>query len=947
MPDPMRRTLLITLAAVLAGCPAVKNVTGPGANDRAKANTRVAATPVTGPTRSISGDNLVRLRGEVRLLSERGTGIVSNNGGTIVGDAGASLIGKIRSPEGATLIGKIRYALAGAAAPEEARLADAVIEVYDLEGRRLVGANGTPITARTDGKGGYQLQAPLPAEPLVLRVGLAAGVAGKREGELAALLLPGGAERETTLDTASTLGASYLIGKVTLGRAGVLARLPAAEAEALRREAEAARGLLPGAPSYAVDDMVAAAEGLRAKAPAFDATLKRIEAILLAGQEDLGDGQIATRVGLSTPYALAGDGQGGLWIGEVLPGRVRRVALGATEAALTVVVGETAEVGRVDALLRAPDGGFYIADSLLGRVWRVAPDGATTIVAGALTDGPLKTPTSLALGADGSLLIGEAPPRSPDVGRLLRLKADGTLEPIAYPANPAGTRQPKFRGVAEAADGTLYVYDDGANRITVRRPGGDWITFAADVSPHDYGRLAVGPAGELYASESNRHRIWRFAPDGTKSPVAGNGQVGHTDDGAPAAGGSLNTPAGMWVDADGTVYFAEGGSNLVRSIGPDGLMRTVAGTLASAAAGLATGVTINGPSGLAFDAAGRLTMAEATTGTLKRLEGDRLVAVGGTTAGFGGDGGPATNARFNAPISLLFVREPGGESLLVADALNNAIRRIGPDGVVTTIVRKAGSKDFDGSRSYPGLACPLGHPASLALGPDGLVYVADAKRNVVWRFRPGATVASVELVAGSAAGEPGDEGDGGPAAQAKLAKPSGLAIDREGRLFIADAANLRVRMIDLRDPQTPITTVAGAGIVEMVARFAGNLPMAPVAGSPAAEAALLTPTAVAIDAAGDLYIGESGTGHLAGVAGELSISLAALPPVPPAIWKVALGEPGRPIRRVAGPGSAVLAATEGPDHLGFVLGLAFDPEGRLIVADGARNVVRLVPREAL
>jgi sugar lactone lactonase YvrE len=166
-------------------------------------------------------------------------------------------------------------------------------------------------------------------------------------------------------------------------------------------------------------------------------------------------------------------------------------------------------------------------------------------------------------------------------------------------------------------------------------------------------------------------------------------------------------------------------------------------------------------------------------------------------AAFGGDDGPALEARFAMPVGQ--AADPAGRivfdeagNLYFADSRNHRIRRIGADGVVTTVAG-SGQPGYAGDGG-PATAARIHTPVDVELGPEGALYFTDTRNSCIRRVR---TDGVIETVAGRC-GERGDSGDGGPATQALLDRPYGIGFDREGQLYIADTNNNRLRKVQLR-----------------------------------------------------------------------------------------------------------------------------------------------------
>jgi sugar lactone lactonase YvrE len=305
--------------------------------------------------------------------------------------------------------------------------------------------------------------------------------------------------------------------------------------------------------------------------------------------------------------------------------------------------------------------------------------------------------------------------------------------------------------------------------------------------------ITVGADGSVYISDYSDQRIFRFQNNGRLSIVAGSGVFAEGGDGGAATKADLQAPTGMAVDRSGNLYVADLWGDRVRRVDSKGIITTIAGS---------------GPTTL-----------------------NRSPSRPDPNGNFSGDGGPATAARFFGPLGLAF--DPNGV-LYVADSNNGRVRRIGPNGTVTSL-------------NASSLPEPSWFPRYLAFDAAGNLYVADGAPSVVLggliggcRIVRVSPAGVITVVAGT--GSCGFSGDGGPAAAAQLADPQGLAFDSAGNLFIADSANERIRRIDRRGI---ISTVAGTG----TAGFSGD-------GGPGINAALNDPLGIGIAPGDKLYIAE-------------------------------------------------------------------------------------------
>ncbi len=307
--------------------------------------------------------------------------------------------------------------------------------------------------------------------------------------------------------------------------------------------------------------------------------------------------------------------------------------------------------------------------------------------------------------------------------------------------------------------------------------------------------VAVDRFGNTYLS-TNLHCVFRLDTNGNLSLVAGNCQGGFSGDGGNAVNAQLNNPQGIAVDLAGNLYIADENNQRIRKVTPAGIITTVAGS---------------------------------------------------STAGFSGDNGPATSAQLNSPQGVA-VDSTG--NLYVADSLNSRIRQITPNGAITTIAGTgtAGNSGDGG----PATAATLSRPIALALDSAGDLYIGDAGSSEVRKIAPGGTITRV-----AGTGVYGYSGDSGPAIDANLSTPAGLALDSAGNLFIADDQNFRVREVN---PAGTISTYAGSGLPG----YSGD-------GGPATSANLTGPIGVAVDYSHNLFIADySGLVRLVNASGTIS-----------------------------------------------------------------------------
>lgn len=335
----------------------------------------------------------------------------------------------------------------------------------------------------------------------------------------------------------------------------------------------------------------------------------------------------------------------------------------------------------------------------------------------------------------------------------------------------------------------------------------------------------------------------------TITTLAGNGVQDFSGDGGPAAQASLNDPTGVAVDIQGNVYVADFANHRIRRIGKDGVITTVAGMGTpgfSGDGGPATLSHLSFPTGVAVDAKGVLYIADTDNNRIRRVGPSGIITTiaGVGHFGFLGDGGVATQASLNFPTG---VAVDAAGIVYIADTGNHRIRRVGPNGIITTLAG-IGIPGFSGDGG-PATQASLNYPYGVAVDVKGNVYIADTGSNCVRCVGPNDIITTV---AGS--GAEGFSGDGGLATQAALNSPYSVAVDVTGAVYIADMCNERVRRVG---PDGVITTVAGKGTFG----FSGD-------GGPAAQASLNSPTGMAVDASGVLYIADRLNSRIRSVEGK-------------------------------------------------------------------------------
>ncbi len=401
--------------------------------------------------------------------------------------------------------------------------------------------------------------------------------------------------------------------------------------------------------------------------------------------------------------------------------------------------------------------------------------------------------------------------------------------------------------------------------------------------------VAADSGGNIFVTDVGNEMAMRVSPAGVLTVVAGNGLTGFSGDGGPATSASLNfllDIPGIAVDQAGNLYIADPNNLRVRKVSRNGTITTVAGGgRVLGDGGPATEASLDLPQGVAVDAAGNLYIADTDHYRVRKVGTDGVITTvaGKGTPGFSGDGGPATAASLDRPAG---VAVDAAGNLYIADTDNDSIRKVGREGTISTVA----------------LRTSLSFPVGVAVDAAGNLYIADTFNARVLKVTPDGTSSTV---AGN--GLTGFSGDGGPATNASLNFPSGIAVDAAGNLYVADYFNRRVRKVG---PDGVITSLAGNGLF----KYAGD-------NGPAASAALNVPSAVAVDSAGNLYIADRDNQRVRKVG------------------------PDGTIVTLAGNGAAGFSGDGGPAgsaSLNTPVGVAADARGNIYVADRNNRRIRKV-----
>jgi sugar lactone lactonase YvrE len=291
--------------------------------------------------------------------------------------------------------------------------------------------------------------------------------------------------------------------------------------------------------------------------------------------------------------------------------------------------------------------------------------------------------------------------------------------------------------------------------------------------------LAVGGSGTVYVADQENHMIRKISPEGDVTTLAGSTSEGAADGAGPAA--SFSRPVSLAVDASGNLYVADQNNHKIRKIGPDGMVTTLAGSSIGAVDGPAGRARFNYPTGVAVDAAGTVYVADRFNHLIRRITPDGQVSTLAGNGQRGDDDGPGTEARFNYPTS---VAVDGSGIVYVADQENHRIRRISPEGVVSTLA----GRDL-GCANGAGVLASFRYPSGVAMdATTGNIVVADQSNHKIRRVSPTGQVTTL-------AGRGGIGAADGGYLLARFFRPSAVAVDASGNVYVADRHNHRIRRI--------------------------------------------------------------------------------------------------------------------------------------------------------
>jgi sugar lactone lactonase YvrE len=588
-----------------------------------------------------------------------------------------------------------------------------------------------------------------------------------------------------------------------------------------------------------------------------------------------------------------------------------------------------------------------------GNVSTIAGTGQSGWQDGAAGSAQFAAPYDVARGVDGSLYVADTGNQrirkiSFDGKTVSTWAGDGQAGYVDGPASQARFNSPA--GVAVDKVGAVYVADNGNHRIRKISPDGSVSTLAGTgVAGSQDGqagvatfqqplRIAIGASGDVFVTDAS-HRIRRISPAGMVSTFAGTSQ-GYKD--GPAASAAFNIPYGLMIDPTGVMYVADSGNHRIRKISTDGMVTTLAGSgTAGFLDGPASSAQFNAPMGLTWSL-GHIVVADTANHRIRAVLADGTVA---TIAGSGGQGasdGPGKQAAFNNPRGLAV--DPSSGGVFVADLANHRIRKVMPLAVVCqdnspctidSCDAKTGNCVFkalgSGQPCDDGTACTSGEtcsPAGVCAGgkaptcDDGNACTDDScdpysgkcafSKNVspcstgdacnLATVCGGGSCAPGQPQVGTLAGQNKGGFQDGPGKSALFLGVNGIARGPVGELYLADQPNHRIRKLTA---DGTVSTLAGTGIAGNIEGFA-------------TDATFNTPSGVAVDKAGNVFVADTGNHRIRRISAGGVVSTFA----------------GSSVGFQDGQGTSAQFNTP--------WSLAIDPFGNLYVSDAGNQRVRKV-----
>lgn len=598
----------------------------------------------------------------------------------------------------------------------------------------------------------------------------------------------------------------------------------------LNGNGDAARFLSPS-------DVAADAAGNIYVTDTFNAVIRKITAAgdvtTLAGSHTVGG--FADGTGSAAQFGsvegIAADAVGNVYVTDTTWQTVRKIT---PAGVVTTLAGAPGVPGSADgrsgaARFNSPlgiavdrAGNLYVADTQNHAIRKIAPSGLVTTLAGAprargCADGTgaaarFNAPVGIAIDESGTLYVADGANQT-----IRKITAAGAVTTLAGSVGVSGSADgdgPAARfsgpkGIVVDGAGDLYVTDRGNGTVRKITAGGTVTTIAGtagSAGPADgLGAAArfnfpsgvtLDNSGNLYVADRANQAIRKITLSREVTTFAGAPNLIGDADGIGAAA-RFSTPISIAADRRGNAYVADQGNQTIRKISTSGVVTTLAGSpgLIGSADGNGSAARFYNPAAVAVDRSSNVYVADSYNHTIRKITAaGRVTTLAGTAGASGAADGNGPAARFSGPGGIV-VDDAG--NIYVTEYLNNTIRKITPAGVVTTIAGVAGSY---GRADGPGTAARFDVPYGIDVDRRGNLYVADSGSRTIRKITPSGVVSTL---AGSFGGNGSADGRG---SAAQFDMMYGIALDREGNLFVADTGNSAIRKVT---PDGMVTTVAG------------------------------------------------------------------------------------------------------------------------------------------
>jgi sugar lactone lactonase YvrE len=562
------------------------------------------------------------------------------------------------------------------------------------------------------------------------------------------------------------------------------------------------------------------------------------------------------------PWGTATDSLGNIYVVDSINNTIRKIT---PDAVVSTLAGSAGQAGSADgpgsaARFNNPlgiaidsTGNLYVADTDNFTIRKVTPDGVVSTVAGtpgvigsgdgAGSSAQFDEPHGVATDSKGNLYVADT-----HNDTIRKITPDGLVSTLAGAAgdpdeadgmgSAAGFTLPT--GVAVDSTGNVYVADSDGPTIRKITPDGLVSTLAGRATEFGYadgpGSSALFNSPTAIASDSDGNQyvtdgcmIRKVTPESVVSTLAGSPTVcGYAD--GPGSSALFDLPEGVTVDSTGNLYIGELGNNTVRKMTPGGVVSTLAGTPIPAGYVNGTGSAARfwGPAGAAVDSAGNVFIADDET--IRKITPDAVVSTLAGSAGQDGSAdGPGSSARFSNIYGLAI---DFAGNVYAADNANCTIRKINPDGVVSTLAGTAGQI---GSADGTAGAARFASPSGVATDSMGNVYVADSGNETIRKITPDGVVSTLA----GAAGQIGSVD--GVGSSARFVYPIDVATDATGNLYVTDQAGT-------------IRKITPNGVVSTLAGTAGQIGSA---DGTAGAARFASPSGVATDSMGNVYVADT------------------------------------------------------------------------------------------